>query len=32
MGRQGYPAEFRRRVLEVLAAGRSVARRMSRVS
>lgn len=25
MGRQGYPAEFRRRVLDLLAAGRSVA-------
>ena len=25
MGRQGYPAEFRRRVLDLLAEGRSVA-------
>ena len=25
MGRQGYPAEFRRRALDLVAAGRSVA-------
>lgn len=25
MGRRGYPAEFRRRVLDLLASGRSVA-------